>query len=61
VTLHQKDYFASIGHPIPKHTNPAEFFLDLVNNDFTPDEEVRLRWALFHTHSLSLREWCRNV
>ena len=34
------DYFGSIGYPMPAHTNPAEFFLDLVNSDFVPDEEV---------------------
>mmetsp|Transcript_76097 Transcript_76097/g.217263 ORF Transcript_76097/g.217263 Transcript_76097/m.217263 type:complete len:394 (+) Transcript_76097:76-1257(+) len=34
------DYFASIGHTIPPNTNPAEFYLDLVNNDFVAQEEV---------------------
>ena len=33
-------YFDSIGHAIPPNTNPAEFFLDLVNNDFVAQEEV---------------------
>lgn len=28
-------YFAAIAAPIPHHTNPAEFLLDLVNVDFT--------------------------
>jgi ABC-type multidrug transport system ATPase subunit len=32
-------YFESIGHPCPPATNPAEFFLDLVNSDFS-DESV---------------------
>ena len=36
------DYFASIGHAIPPNTNPAEFFLDLVNNDFVAQAEVDL-------------------
>jgi ABC-type multidrug transport system ATPase subunit len=33
-------YFASIGHPVPLHTNPAEFLLDLVNIDFAKDKTV---------------------
>lgn len=33
-------YFESIGHPIPLHTNPAEFLLDLVNVDFAEDKEA---------------------
>ncbi|KAJ5102563.1 hypothetical protein N7532_003092 [Penicillium argentinense] len=28
------DYFRDIGHPIPDHTNPAEFLLDIVSSDF---------------------------
>ena len=42
------DYFASIGYPIPAHTNPAEFFLDLVNDDFVDKAEVNKvldQWA----------------
>ena len=33
-------YFEGIGHAMPRHTNPAEFLLDLVNADFTPKAEV---------------------
>jgi len=33
-------YFEGIGHTIDQFTNPAEFFLDLVNNDFMPQSEV---------------------
>jgi len=33
-------YFAKIGYSLPPATNPAEHFLDLVNADFTADEEV---------------------
>mmetsp|Transcript_5277 Transcript_5277/g.6906 ORF Transcript_5277/g.6906 Transcript_5277/m.6906 type:complete len:638 (-) Transcript_5277:161-2074(-) len=33
-------YFDSIGHPIPPATNPAEFFLDLVNSDFSDEAAV---------------------
>jgi len=33
-------YFESIGHGIPPNTNPADFFLDLVNADFTSQEQV---------------------
>jgi hypothetical protein len=35
-------YFESIGYPCPPATNPAEFFLDLVNSDFS-DEAVITR------------------
>mmetsp|Transcript_13607 Transcript_13607/g.30908 ORF Transcript_13607/g.30908 Transcript_13607/m.30908 type:complete len:451 (+) Transcript_13607:52-1404(+) len=33
-------YFDSIGQPIPPNTNPAEFFLDLVNSDFSDEAAV---------------------
>jgi ABC-type multidrug transport system ATPase subunit len=33
-------YFASIGHPLPPATNPAEFYLDLVNADFSSSDIV---------------------
>ena len=33
-------YFETIGHPVPRATNPAEHFLDLVNADFSSSEEV---------------------
>lgn len=28
-------YFENIGYPIPPHTNPAEYILDLISSDFT--------------------------
>ena len=34
------DYFSNIGRPIPLHTNPAEFLLDLVNTDFVRDHDT---------------------
>lgn len=33
-------YFAAIGHGLPEFTNPAEYFLDLVNSDFVEQDEV---------------------
>ena len=33
-------YFDSIGYPCPPATNPAEFFLDLVNADFSDEAAV---------------------
>mmetsp|Transcript_48887 Transcript_48887/g.122168 ORF Transcript_48887/g.122168 Transcript_48887/m.122168 type:complete len:708 (+) Transcript_48887:404-2527(+) len=33
-------YFSDIGRPMPEHTNPAEYMLDLVNKDFTDAKEV---------------------
>lgn len=42
-------YFTSIGHPIPHHTNPAEFLLDLVNIDFAKDKTgAKNRLDLIH-------------
>jgi ABC-type multidrug transport system ATPase subunit len=35
------DYFSKIGYEMPGNTNPAEYFLDLVNDDFAPPEEVK--------------------
>ncbi|XP_034451792.1 broad substrate specificity ATP-binding cassette transporter ABCG2d isoform X2 [Hippoglossus hippoglossus] len=29
------DYFANIGYPCEPHNNPADFFLDVINGDFT--------------------------
>ncbi|XP_072241036.1 broad substrate specificity ATP-binding cassette transporter ABCG2d [Leuresthes tenuis] len=29
------DYFGSIGYPCEPHNNPADFFLDVINGDFT--------------------------
>ncbi|KAH6686434.1 ATP-binding cassette sub-family G member 5 [Plectosphaerella plurivora] len=36
-------YFDKIGYPIPAMTNPAEFFLDLINIDLDKHGEVRER------------------
>mmetsp|Transcript_27970 Transcript_27970/g.65187 ORF Transcript_27970/g.65187 Transcript_27970/m.65187 type:complete len:672 (-) Transcript_27970:270-2285(-) len=33
-------YFSDIGRPMPEHTNPAEYMLDLVNTDFTDAKDV---------------------
>lgn len=33
-------YFDNIGHPCPQAMNPAEFFLDLVNSDFSEEATV---------------------
>jgi ABC-type multidrug transport system ATPase subunit len=33
-------YFEGIGYPCPPATNPAEFFLDLVNSDFSDEAAV---------------------
>ena len=48
-----ESYFDTIGYPIPLHTNPAEFILDLVNVDFAKDksaakthlEKIHNSWA----------------
>jgi ABC-type multidrug transport system ATPase subunit len=34
------EYFEGLGHPMPMHTNPAEFLLDLTNVDFASDKEA---------------------
>ena len=34
-------YFTSLGYKCPSAMNPAEFFLDLVNSDFSRDEDVK--------------------
>jgi len=33
-------YFEKIGQTVPPSTNPAEHFLDVVNSDFSSDEQV---------------------
>lgn len=34
------EYFRSIGYPVPPATNPAEYYLDLVNSDFSDEAAV---------------------
>uniref|UniRef100_A0A3P9MKP7 Broad substrate specificity ATP-binding cassette transporter ABCG2 n=1 Tax=Oryzias latipes TaxID=8090 RepID=A0A3P9MKP7_ORYLA len=34
------DYFANIGYSCEPHNNPADFFLDVINGDFTLDFEM---------------------
>ena len=34
------EYFSDLGWPMEANTNPAEFFLDLVNADFIPQSDV---------------------
>lgn len=34
-TLEVSNYFDRIGYPMPQHTNPAEFILDIVSADFS--------------------------
>lgn len=36
-------YFGRVGYQIPLETNPAEFFLDLINTDLDKDGEIRSR------------------
>ncbi|KAH8091409.1 P-loop containing nucleoside triphosphate hydrolase protein [Cristinia sonorae] len=33
----------SLGHPVPLHANPTDHAIDLVNTDFLPDTESRVR------------------
>ncbi|KAF2837618.1 putative ABC transporter [Patellaria atrata CBS 101060] len=35
-----RDYFDSLGFTMPLYTNPAEFIIDLINTDFSRDQEV---------------------
>ena len=37
------EYFEQIGYPLPPATNPAEFFLDLINIDLDKNGDVRRR------------------
>ncbi|CAG5928594.1 unnamed protein product [Menidia menidia] len=36
------DYFASIGYPCEPHNNPADFFLDVINGDYTATTMARV-------------------
>lgn len=36
-------FFESMGHPVPVHTNPAEFVLELMNVDFAENQEVAIK------------------
>lgn len=34
-----EEYFANLGYPMPKNTNPSEHYLELINSDFAPTSE----------------------
>ena len=40
-TVDAENYFASIDHQLPLHTNPAEYYLDLVDSNFGQEHEVQ--------------------
>ncbi|KAL4878024.1 P-loop containing nucleoside triphosphate hydrolase protein [Aspergillus karnatakaensis] len=49
-------YFASIGYPVPSHTNPAEFILDIVSSDFVSDK------ASTHNEAQTIQSaWTRST
>ncbi|OJJ31565.1 hypothetical protein ASPWEDRAFT_118735 [Aspergillus wentii DTO 134E9] len=58
-------YFDQIGHPLPAHTNPAEFILDIASSDFTGDKDsaedrvqkIQSAW----THSTESETWKRQI
>ena len=35
-----QSYFENLGYPMPIHINPAEFLLDLINVDFSHDQDA---------------------
>ena len=35
------EHFRALGFEIPEHENPADFFLDTINADFTSKESVQ--------------------
>lgn len=52
------EYCATIGHPLPPHTNPADFFIELVNSEFAGREAVEdivKAWGRKHVKPPSLR------
>ncbi|KAF2250137.1 ATP-binding cassette transporter-like protein [Trematosphaeria pertusa] len=51
-----RDYFASLGHSMPLYMNPAEYILQLVNTDFSRDQEESDD-KLAHLHS----SWQRST
>lgn len=48
-------YFERIGFPCPSYANPAEFFLDLVNRDFTDDAAVESLLDTWQEHKAELK------
>eukprot|EP00937_MAST-01D_sp_MAST-1D-sp2_P001512 g1512.t1 len=49
---HAVPYFKSIGHDMPVQSNPAEFMLNLVNDEFSDPAQVRAildKWAAAHS------------
>jgi energy-coupling factor transporter ATP-binding protein EcfA2 len=51
-------YFNTVGFPVPQATNPAEHYSDLVNSDFSSDEEVV---HLLDSWEERRAEWNKNV
>lgn len=68
-TCDAMEHFASLGYAIPQQENPADFFLDSVNSDFTDSQQVEKvldAWAArpvvkmsgtFTVNAYSARQW----
>lgn len=48
-------YLASVGHPVPAQSNPADFMLDLINRDFSEAATVDELVGHWRTHAPSLK------
>src|SRR5271154_3021730 len=40
ITVEAMPYFTSLGYPCPKHTNPADHAINIVNTDFASDQVI---------------------
>ncbi|CAD7964494.1 unnamed protein product [Amoebophrya sp. A25] len=52
-----KSHFDSIGYPVPAMTNPAEYYLDLVNADFSSKEQqekILASWKTSNYNEIAL-------
>uniref|UniRef100_A0A3Q0SUG1 ABC-type xenobiotic transporter n=1 Tax=Amphilophus citrinellus TaxID=61819 RepID=A0A3Q0SUG1_AMPCI len=50
------DYFANIGYPCEPHNNPADFFLDVINGDFTGGMQQNLDFEELSSSRQSIEE-----
>lgn len=52
-------YLASISHPIPSNCNPAEYFIEFINQDFQQDkslaEDILIQWNQYRTVNYNRR------